>query len=385
MLEFEDNRLLKYLFPDILYESPKREAKSWSVMGGIIVKRKSNPKEATVEGWGLIDSMPTGSHFFGRIYDDVITEKFARSPDMIAKTTESWELSLNLGARGGYSRYIGTRYNYNDTYRVLMKRQVAEPRIYAATVDGTVEGEPVFLTRRELDKKRREMGSYVFACQMLQDPKADEVAGFHKDHLLYYHEEPPAGWNYYILCDPANEKKKTSDYTVFWVWGLGEDQNYYLADMVRDRLNLKERTSTLFRLHRKWNPRGVGYEKYSMQADIEHIEEVMERDNYRFIITPLGGQMHKHDRIRKLIPLFENGRIYLPEALHYTQYDNTDHDLIEDFINDEFDPFPVAVHYDMLDCAARILDEELNAVFPKPVERVERYRSPRRRRSWVTR
>ena len=386
MYELETNKFLKELFPDILYDNPKKEAKSWSVMGGIIVKRQGNPKEATIEGWGLIDSMPTGSHFFGRVYDDVITEKFARNPDMIAKTTESWELSLNLGARGGYSRYIGTRYNYNDTYRVLMKRDAAIPRVKAATEDGKPEGQPVFLTREELAKKRREMGSYVFACQMLQDPKADEVAGFHRDHVLFYHEEPSNGWNYYILVDPASEKKKTSDYSVFWVWGLGEDNNYYLADMVRDRLNLKERTSTLFRLHRKWNPLEVGYEKYGQQSDIEHIEDEMGRQNYRFTITPLGGQTHKNDRIRKLIPLFENGRIYLPAVLNYTQYDNSEHDLIEDFMNDELDPFPVGVHDDMLDCAARILDEDLGAFFPKPVERTDRYKSrSRRRSSWVTR
>jgi hypothetical protein len=76
-----------------------------------------------------------------------------------------------------------------------------------------------------------------------------------------------------------------------WVIGVGGDKNYYVIDGVRDRLNLTERTKMLLMLHRTYRPLGVGYEKYGMQADIEHIEYVMERQNYRFTITPLGGQM----------------------------------------------------------------------------------------------
>jgi len=69
----------------------------------------------------------------------------------------------------------------------------------------------------------------------------------------------------YILVDSASSKKKGSDHTVMVVIGLGADQNYYLLDAVRDRLNLSERCKELFRLHRKWRPERVGYEKYGMR------------------------------------------------------------------------------------------------------------------------
>ncbi len=32
-----------------------------------------------------------------------------------------------------------------------------------------MEGEPVLLTKEQLQTKRREMGPYVFGCQMMQD------------------------------------------------------------------------------------------------------------------------------------------------------------------------------------------------------------------------
>jgi len=378
--ELENNKFLQYLFPDIIYSSPNRDAQSWSVMGGLIVKRQGNPKESTLEGWGLVDSMPTGRHFFIRVYDDVITEKFARTPDMIKKSTESWELSLNLGARGGYERYIGTRYNFNDTYRTIMARGTAIPRIYPATEDGTVSGRPRYLTSEELAQKRRDMGPYIFGCQMLQNPIADSTQGFNRDWLRYFHDRVNTkGMNIYLLVDPAGEKKKTNDYSVFAVIGLATDKNYYLLDLVRDRLNLTERTSTLLHLHRKWVPKRVGYEKYGKDSDIEHIIEAQQQENYRFDIVPLGGRLKKKDRIRKLIPLFEQSRFYIPDAIHYTNYEGKTTDLIEDFLNDEYESFPMSLHDDIFDCIARILDEDMTTTWPKAVEHVERYTQKRKR------
>jgi hypothetical protein len=62
-LELQNNVYLKGLFKDILFEKPESESDRWSVDRGIIVKRKSNPKEATVEAWGLVDGQPTSKHF----------------------------------------------------------------------------------------------------------------------------------------------------------------------------------------------------------------------------------------------------------------------------------------------------------------------------------
>jgi len=80
--------------------------------------------------------------------------------------------------------------------------------------------------------------------------------------------------------------------------------------MIRDRLNLTERTEALFNLHKKWNTDGsiqeVGYETYGMQSDIQHIELEMKRNHYHFSITPIGGNMAKNDRIRRLVPDFES-------------------------------------------------------------------------------
>lgn len=366
--ELETNELLKGLFPDILWENPKQSPK-WSEDDGIIVKRKSNPKEATVEAWGLIDGMPVGKHFFLMVYDDVVTDGNVTTPEMIQKTTEKWALSNNLGTSGGLIRYIGTRYHFNDTYQVILDRKIAKPRIYPCTEDGTAEGKPHLLTQEELTNKRKTQGEYIFSCQMLLNPVASSLQNFKFEWLKHYIAWSRANTsNYYIIVDPANSKKKSSDYTVMMVIAAHEDMNFYIVDMIRDRLNLVERTDKLFGLVKKYNPQMVGYEQYGMQADIEHIREKMSQINYHFPIKELGGRMAKTDRISKLLPDFQNGRIFLPRIMEKINYEGKAQNLVDIFIREEYLTFPTSQHDDMLDALARIKDEELNVVFPRAAE-----------------
>ncbi len=388
--ELETNERLKALFPDVLYADPAKQAPKWSEDDGLVVRRKSNPKEATIEAWGVIDSQPTGAHFTVRIYDDVVEQKSVHTVDAMKRTTEAWALSLNLGARHGVARYPGTRYHLLDTYGEMIKRGAVKVRKHAATADGTPSGEPVFLTREENEEKRRNMGSYVYACQMLQDPQADNVQGFDASDMRFYQNRSADGLNVYVLVDPASEKKKDSDYTSLFVIGLGPDRNYYVLDMVRDRLNLRERGQLVVDKHREWKPRAVGYEKYGMQADIEYIRSLQEDQNYRFAITPLGGRLGNLDRVRRLIPSHQEGRWFYPKRLMYVTYEGKSVDLVQVFTEEELVPFPVGMHADMLDSASRIFDEDFPTVWPKerggePGVRTEVVRGYRRGRRQASR
>lgn len=362
--ELETNEDLKALYPAVLWRDPKKDAPKWSEDEGIVVRRQSNPKEATVEAWGLIDGMPTGKHFVELIYDDVVTESSVNTPDMMAKTTDKLRLSYSLGVEGGIRRFIGTRYHFNDSYRDMIEAGTAKPRIYPATVNAQPNGDPVLLSRESLAKKRRDMGIYIFGCQMMLNPKGDESQGFKREWLRSWSATNGYGLNKYLLVDPANSKKEQADYTSIWVLGLGMDGNYYVLDMVRDRLSLTQRTARVFELHRKWQPLEVRYEEYGLQSDIEHIEAEQEAQNYRFKIIKVAGKTRKEDRIKRLVPLFENSRMYLPRSLHVTTVDGDTKDLVHEFIEQEYMAFPVPVHDDMLDALARIAEPELTLKWP---------------------
>jgi len=361
--EFECNDFLKWLFPDILYARPDQESLKWSEDDGVIVKRKSNPKESTIESWGLVDGQPTSRHFDVMIYDDVVTLESVSTPEMINKTTKAWEISLNLLSEKGVSRYVGTRYHFSDTYKTIIEREAAIPRIHTATDDGTFSGNPVLITKQKLTDLIKRMGSFTASCQLFLDPLMDDVQRFDPKWVRYWTEADASRMNIYLLVDPANDKKKKSDYTAMFVVGVDEKDDYYILDMVRDRLNLTERADKLFELHKQWKPIRVGYEKYGMQADIEHFKDKMEQDSYYFGIEALGGNTAKFDRIRRLVPLFESGRIFLPKVFVKKTYEGVNQDLVSAFVDQEYKAFPFGAHDDMMDCLARITDENM-AVFP---------------------
>ena len=367
MREFEGNKVLHKAFPDILWGMDVRQSPKWSEDDGLIVRRKSNPPEATIEAWGLVDGQPTSKHFRVLLYDDIVVEGSVTTPEMIDKTMKALEQSYNLSNETFVRRFAGTRWHFNDAYRTVIDRGTAVPREHPGTVDGTEYGDPVFWTKESILEKRRDMGPHTFAAQILLNPKADSLKGFKREWLRYY-STAPTKTNNYILIDAASSKKKGSDYTAMWVVGLGTDGNFYALDIVRDRLSLTERTERLFALHRKWKPLQVRYEKYGVLGDIEHIKTEQEKQQYRFDITEVGGQTSKVDRIGRLIPVFEQGKFYLPKTLHVTNYEKVTVDLVHTFIEQEYMPFPVGVHDDMADSLARLLEPDLKLVWPKEEE-----------------
>ena len=364
--EFQDNTKLKNLFPEILWRNPEKDAPKWSENDGIIVKRKNNPREATVEAYGLVDGQPTSKHYDIMVYDDIITEDSVTNIEKIKKVTKYWELSTNLSKDGGKERYAGTFYHFADTYQTIIERGGVKVRQYPGTDNGTITGKPVLYTEEYMKKKKTNLSSYVFACQILLNPKSESVVGFNEEWLRFWQAQTLKNLNIYILVDPSSSKKKTSnDWTVMDVIGLGPDENYYWIDGIRDRINLTEKAARLLYLHRMYRPIAVGYEEYGLQADIETIETVQENENYRFKITALGGKLKKADRIEGLVPLFQNGRYFIPHTLIRVNYLGHQEDLVKAFINEEYKIWPYVLHDDSLDCKARILDPALKAEFPQ--------------------
>ena len=325
--ELETNETLKGLFPEILWADPKKEASRWSEDGGIVVKRQGNPKEATVEGHGLVDGQPTGSHFLLRVYDDVVTLESVSSPEMVKKTTEAWSLSDNLGARGpdGKARcqHVGTRYSFADTYQDMIDMGAVTPRIYPATDNGLPDGNPVFLSPDVWAEKRRKQISSVLAAQMLQNPAAGNEATF-KREWLRFSDIRPATLNVYVLCDPASSKKKGSDSTAIAVIGVDAGGSKWLLDGYHHKMGLSERWQAIRGLRRTWSGMPgvqlvrVGYERYGMTSDLEYFEEQMQRDKDAFEIVELAypreGLGSKNDRIQRLEPDFRNGRFFLAQV-----------------------------------------------------------------------
>lgn len=237
---------------------------------------------------------------------------------------------------------------------------------------------PEWFSLEELHKKKRVMTPSHWEALYQQRPRPETGGVFKKNWIQFYAGSlgRAEGMNKYLLIDPANERRKAdadNDYTSMWVVGLNHDENIYVLDMVRDRLSLTQRTSEVFRLHRKWRPVETRYEQYGLQSDIAHIRDEMNRQKYRFKITEVSGKTPKPDRIKRLVPYFEKERVWFPGSFWYTDVTGVLVDLVEAFINQEYLAFPVGRHDDMLDALARIEqpEKELALKWPKPPRATE--------------
>jgi hypothetical protein len=389
--ELTKNEDLKSAFPEIFYDNPERDAESWSLDKGITVQRKTNPKEATIEAFGLVDNQPVGRHYQLRIYDDVVTMNSVTTADMTQKTDEAWALSLSLGAgvHGNRMWHFGTRYNAADTYQTILDREFLSPRIYPATDDGTLTGKLVFMDKKEWDNLVKGSSEYVLACQQLQNPLAGKNQEFDLDWIRRY-ETRPEILNLYIVVDPAGEGNKKGGAacnTAMAVIGMDSQHNKYLLDGACHQMTLDDRWKMLSKLFFKWrNSPGiqsvvVGYERYSMQADIPHFKLQMKLEKKYFPITEVAGSTAKNDRIRRLIPDFKNWAFFFPEVKVFTKrmkrYEETgrkhlvarpikrkDHnkniyELSQWVIDNEYKLFPHNKLKDFLDAMARIYDLDM--------------------------
>jgi len=287
--------------------------------------------------------------------------------------------------------YIGTRYHFGDTYRTILDRKVAIPRIYPATDIGTRDGKPVFFTGVDWAEKVKENSPYTLACQYLQNPIAGSEQEFNPDWIRRY-EIRPEMLNICITVDPAHSRKKGTSNTAMAVIGIDAQRNKYLLDGVCHKMSLSERWTTLKKLRRTWvNRKGVqvvqvGYERYGLQSDIEHFEEMMKIENYAFPIDEVSwtreGQQSKLDRIRRLIPDHQNWRFFYPyegkptklqleteargkgylvaKPIKRVNEEGKVYNLVEYLIHNEYMFFPATTMLDLLDAMSRFYDMDMN-------------------------
>jgi phage terminase large subunit-like protein len=403
-IELETNEKLKRLFPEVLYDDPQADSSMWSLDTGLVVKRKSNPKEATLEAWGLVDGQPTSKHFTLLIYDDVVTRESVATPEQIAKTTAAWELSDNLGAIGGRKQMTGTRYSYADTYESIMKRGAAIPRVYPATHDGTITGKPVLFSQEDWDRKVRDQGEATISCQMLANPLAGHQRMFDVEDVQVY-EVRPETLAIYIMIDPARSKKKDSDKTAMIVIGVDYSNNKYLLDGFNHRMDLMERWQKTAMLYTKWKAATgvqavyVGYESFGAQSDLDYFYEQQKITRVRFEIMELAwpreGGGAKTDRVQRLGPDFRSHKFFVPYETDETNYTANQRKMLQGYnyriaskirrkdengeVYDLTEQLKMQIHYfpfggkvDAIDAASRIYD--MNPM--PPTYREQKYYEP---------
>jgi phage terminase large subunit-like protein len=367
----QNNELLIRSFSERFYAKPTTQAEKWSEEVGLYIKRKKEYNEGSLEANGLVDFLPTGKHYTKLIYDDVIDSRNVNTMAQVEKATYFFKQSLNLVDDKHEEGVSGTRYSLKDTYSEILKKKKWKARVFAAEVDekGARKrgGIPIMMSREELDDRLSNTDEWVYSSQMLQYPVAESLQKFNRAWLKYWdHNTKKPTMYYYILVDSATKKRKESDYTVMSVVGTDARRNYWLIDMVRDKLGLEERWQALNKITKDYGCTDVGYEQYGAMVDTEYMNRRMAETGNFFNIIELGGQLSKDDRIKKMPADFQRGRWIIPKSLLYRTIENDFIDLTMAFF-DEYEtwtPGRSVGHDDILDCMSRIYDSKMNVIFP---------------------
>lgn len=290
----------------------------------------------------------------GRYGDERVIEWWTNRRKQMAAALEAYDTAIadgSLSHDGGdvLTRHIGNAHRHELPHR-------------------DDEAKPLWLIRKDRADSPYKIDA-AMAAVLSWEARKDAIAlgvlgqgALDRQWLKFWTTKPTGGNRYIVVRGPSEREKDKSQYTAMWVLELRADQTYCAIDFIRDRMSLSDRADLLFKLHREHQPLRVGYAERALEADMPHFRERQNRENYRFSITPLGDSLTPTERVKRLVPLFQAGRIVLPEKLDATLIDGARVNMTELFARSEYDAFPAGTHVELLDALSRILD--LNAEFP---------------------
>lgn len=203
-------------------------------------------------------------------------------------------------------------------------------------------GECLHKTRDDLDSLlslEREIGKYNFAAQYLQEPIAAQSLLLEKKDIIFS-DINLDDMEYYVQSwDTAIKISSSCDYSVCTTWGV-KGGNYYLVDMLRQRLDYPSLKEKARKLSKRWNPKIILIED---KASGQSIIQDLRADGVQNIV-PQKPKLDKITRFAAVMPLFQEGRVVLPSSVNWL------HDFLQ-----EVTLFPNSRNDDIVDSVSQFL------------------------------
>lgn len=370
--QITQNKRLQMVFPKLKpAEHLNRAAKHkvWNKLA-IEVERDMVFKEPSVLAMGLDNQCKTGNHFDLMDYDDIVTKDNAETQEKLKKAIENYQMSLNLADFETRRVYAGTRYNDADCYGDLIEKNETPFYVRKAVEEtGYCWDHPSYVAR--VNRMKRELSPYVFACQYQNDPIAKGDAEFENEWVKSWdfsqirrmitvrneggtEEEVYAEWtktlDIHMGCDPARTDKKQSDSTVIMVCGVDYKGRVFGLEVIRRHLKTHEIVDKYIELFVKWNPKTAKVETYG--GDIHVYNDIRMEMKKRGLmwtkVTEYAKTTHESgdDRIRQLTFPMSQGLIFLGPGVEWSELES------------EILRFPYAKHDDMVTTLAYIYSQQ---------------------------
>lgn len=216
------------------------------------------------------------------------------------------------------------------------------------------EGEALFPEHKSLDfllERKKIMPPANFEALYQQNPFITDGGIFKTEWFKPYRTLPKLKFTV-ITVDTAQKTKEQNDYSVFALWGQGEDGNAYLIDILRGKWEapdlIKMAKIFWYKHVPNFNIRSMNVEdKVSGTTLIQTLSQSTEP------VIPIKAVQRNIDKITRandVAPFIESGRVYLPEKAEW----------LNDFIVEHVQ-FPNGAHDDQVDTTS----DGLNIIFGK--------------------
>jgi phage terminase large subunit-like protein len=261
------------------------------------------------------------------ICDDIETNKTKDSEAYTKQVRDHLSEALAGMSTDGNIIYLGNYLTEFGNIQALIDRAETDKKLRIRNVPVVIDGRPAWpakyaMTDAEaegtnkvsLEDKQRQLGSYVYSYEMLNQPVDEAMAEFKKDFVQYETEDfiKNHNTNCYVTIDSAVSEKESADYTGVTINRITSENKWYIKTY-RLKINSKELIDHLFYLHQTLRPDFIGLEETTFTQAIQPFlrDEMRKRQTF-FNVTPVKHKgVNKETRIRGLIPRWESRSIIL--------------------------------------------------------------------------
>lgn len=313
--------------------------------------RKKPKKEPSIDTGG-VDTTKNSRHYDLIIFDDLHSEINTQTKEQIEKVKTHWKLAFSLLDPNCPSLVIGTRWDFNDLYQMIIDEHLGEYNVIArraTDIDNEELLYPKQLDRAFLDNKRSKQGSYIYSCQYNNEPVDAETAKFKRDYFQYRNLEEVEGMpiNWYLTIDPGGDGKN-SDFAGFVLSGMDYQDNLYVRYIRKAKMTEGEIVMHTIELFRKFQPKRIVVETLA-GAGKSIIMAYKTKMKELGIWLPIQYIEHrvtqKATRIEALAPKYEFGHVF--HIRECPQLKELEEELLK---------FPKAKNDDVSDAFATVLE-----------------------------
>lgn len=327
---FEKNKLLRFLFPELIPSRFSGPGVKWSSSMATL-PRNTAYKEATWEAVGVGGAI-VGGHFTRIKCDDLIGFEASQSPTVMTRAF-NWADNLEallIDLHQNIIDFSGTRWLINDLYAHLM--QFYGERLAVFVREAIEDGQVIFPAKHSMEvyQTLQREKPLVWFSQYQNNPLAAgqtdfpidgvQTYGFNIDGdiVLQLGGGKTKTWKVedldrIVTADPNGGGQLAPDTAAIIASAISPDDEIIVLHAESGRYSPSHFVDRIFEVWDRWRPRVVGIEKAGQQTTKFYFDQKLEKEGIYIRVEELQPKnRNKVERIRKALePVIRSRRLFL--------------------------------------------------------------------------